>query len=92
MKNNIAQTNEQSFKSLLKDLHQVELAILRERILKIMELTIEDIEINPTDWEKEIVQPNIFINLNEKIQKHLGRTKAKKTAISILKKFINANQ
>jgi len=72
MKKHIAQTNEQSFKSLLKDLHQVELAILRERILKIMELTIEDIERNSTNWEKAIVQPNLFINLNEKIQKHLG--------------------
>jgi len=72
MKKNIAQTNEQSFKSLIKDLHQVELAILRERILKIMELTIEDIQRNPNDWEKQIVQPNVMINLNEKIQKHLG--------------------
>jgi hypothetical protein len=72
MKKNIAQTNEQSFKSLIKDLHQVELAILRERILKIMDLTIEDIHRNPNDWEKEIVQPNVMINLNEKIQKHLG--------------------
>ena len=72
MKKNIAQTNEQSFKSLIKDLHQVELAILRERILKIMDLTIEDIQRNPNDWEKQIVQPNVMINLNEKIQKHLG--------------------
>ena len=72
MKKSIAQTNEQSFKSLLKDLHQVELAILRERILKVMELTMEDIERNPKDWEKAIVQPNLFMNLNEKIQKHLG--------------------
>jgi hypothetical protein len=72
MKKNIAQTNEQSFKSLLKDLHQVELAILRERILKIMELTLQDIEINPKDWETQIIHPNVFINLNNKIQKHLG--------------------
>jgi len=72
MKKSIAQTNEQSFKSLLKDLHQVELAILRERILKIMDLTIEDIQRNPNDWEKQIVQPNVMMNLNEKIQKHLG--------------------
>lgn len=72
MKKNIAQTNEQSFKSLLKDLHQVELAILRERILKIMELTLQDIEINPKDWETQIIHPNVFFNLNNKIQKHLG--------------------
>jgi len=37
-----------------------------------MELTIEDIQRNPNDWEKQIVQPNVMINLNEKIQKHLG--------------------
>jgi hypothetical protein len=72
MKKKIAQTNEQSFKSLLKDLHQVELAILRERILKIMDLTLDDIKRNSKDWEKAIVQPNVFMNLNEKIQKHLG--------------------
>jgi len=72
MKKKIQQTNEQSFKSLLKDLHQVELAILRERILKVMELTMQDIEENPKDWEKQIVQPNIMVNLNQKIQKHLG--------------------
>jgi len=72
MKKNIAQTNEQSFKSLLKDLHQVELAILRERILKIMELTLQDIEINPKDWETQIIHPNVLFNLNNKIQKHLG--------------------
>jgi hypothetical protein len=72
MKKKIEQTNEQSFKSLLKDLHQVELAILRERILKIMDLTLDDIQRNPKDWEKQIVQPNVMMNLNEKIQKHLG--------------------
>lgn len=54
MKKKIAQTNEQSFKSLLKDLHQVELAILRERILKVMELTILDIEENPKIGKKQL--------------------------------------
>ena len=65
-------TNETMVKDLLKELSGFELALLRERIVKIMDTTIESIENNPTQWEKSIVHPSMYQELHKKVTKHIG--------------------
>jgi hypothetical protein len=47
-------------------------ALLRERVVKIMEMTIQDIQENPERWEQSFVHPSMYEQLNERVQKHLG--------------------
>lgn len=49
------QTNEQVLKKLLKELHTMEIAILRERILMICDISIKSIEKDPNGWYNPIV-------------------------------------
>ena len=65
-------TNDKAFKSLLKDASPIELALLRERVLLIMEMTREDINKNPENWNNPIVHSNQYIRLGELVDKHLG--------------------
>jgi len=65
-------TNEESLKALLMNLDAVEQAFLVERILFVMELTINSIKEEPEIWERSFVHPNVYIRLNEKVQKHLS--------------------
>jgi hypothetical protein len=65
-------TNETMVKELLKELSGFELALLRERIVKIMDTTIESIENNPTQWENCIVHPSMYLELHKKVNKHIG--------------------
>lgn len=67
-------TNEEKFKDLIEDLSSIELALLRERIVSIMELTIQDIDNNPAKWQNGFVAPSLYFKLNEKVQKHIGFT------------------
>ena len=54
---------------LVKTLDPFESAILYERILKIMELTVKDIERNPDNWKNSLVKESVFFKLHEKIFK-----------------------
>jgi len=65
-------TNEQAFKSLIKDASPIELALLRERILAIMEMTRKDIFENPEQWEKSLVSQNLVLGLATLVEKHLA--------------------
>ena len=65
-------TNEQLFKDLFKELNPIEVAILRERILTIFDITLDDIEKNPGNWKNPFISPEIIFKLNESIQKHLA--------------------
>jgi hypothetical protein len=60
-------TNEQAFQNLLKSLDSVSVALLRERVLMICEHTA----MNYKD-ENGFVNPRLYVELNEKVQKHLG--------------------
>jgi len=65
-------TNETLIKDLLNDLSSIEIAILRERIVMIMDITKKSIEDNPNEWEKYIISPTLYIGLQEKVNKFLG--------------------
>ena len=70
-------TNETLIKDLLKELSSIEIAILRERIVKIMDATKQSIENNPNEWENYIIHTSLYIGLQEKVNKVLGFEKTK---------------
>jgi len=65
-------TNESRLKKLIAENPTILNALLLERILKIMEITEEDIRKNPQDWEKSIIHPSLWHQLNENVQKYLN--------------------
>jgi hypothetical protein len=65
-------TNETMVKELLKDLSGFELAMFRERIVMIMDITKQSIENNPSQWENSIVHPSLYLGLYDKVNKHIG--------------------
>ncbi len=68
-------TNDKAIKALVKALdkqNQLGFALLRERILKIMEITMESIDENPEAWQNPFIHPNVYKSLNEIVQEHLA--------------------
>ena len=69
-------TNDKAIKALVKALDkqpvQLGFALLRERILKIMEITMESIEENPEAWQNPFIHPDMYKCLNRIVQEHLA--------------------
>ncbi len=65
-------TNEQMIKALLKDLNTMETAILRERIVKIFEMTEDAIKENPDSFKNPIIHYSIYNHVADKVTKHMG--------------------
>ena len=53
-------------RNLIKDLNHVELALLRERVLHICEISKQDIVINPKKYERHIISPDLIVNVMDK--------------------------
>jgi chemotaxis signal transduction protein len=66
------QTNESRLKKLIAENPTILNALLVERILKIMEITEEDIKENPQDWERSLIHPSLWHQLNENVQRNLN--------------------
>jgi hypothetical protein len=67
--------NEQMIKSLLKDLSPIEVAILRERIVKVFEMTEQAIAENPESFSNRIVHHSLYTLIANKVTKHIGFNK-----------------
>jgi hypothetical protein len=66
-------TNEKALKSLIKSIEgTIYTSLLRERILQIMEMTMQDIKDNPKEWEGLWISPMLYEELNKIVQKELG--------------------
>jgi hypothetical protein len=65
-------TNESRLKKLIAENPPILNALLVERILKIMEITEEDIKENPQDWERSLIHPSLWHQLNENVQRNLN--------------------
>jgi hypothetical protein len=65
-------TNESRLKKLIAENHTILNALLLERILKIMEITQEDMQENPKNWERSIIHPSLWNQLNENVQRNLN--------------------
>ena len=63
-------TNEQMLRALLSDLHPIEAALLRERIVHIVEETAKAAQESPESFGW--VSPSAYLHLNAKVQKHMG--------------------
>ena len=64
-------TNEQKLRSILKNLHTIEIALLTERIEKVMQLTLEDIEKDPSKWDNFFVSHHAYVSMANKVLEEL---------------------
>ena len=62
------ETNESKLKKLIKENPTILNALLVERICTIMEMTMADIKENPADWNKLIISPSLYEQLNENVK------------------------
>ena len=65
-------TNRQAIKKLIEDCSDIELALLRERILMVKDMTLKSIEDNFDTWDRSIVHPSLYIALCNKITDNLN--------------------
>ena len=63
------QTNEQLLRKLISSNSPMENALLRERIIKVMEITIEDMEKNPDTWRKGFIAESLIVSLSNNVKK-----------------------
>jgi hypothetical protein len=66
------QTNEQLLRKLISANSPMENALLRERIIKVMELTIEDMGKNPNEWRKGFIAESLIVDLSNNVNKIIG--------------------
>lgn len=70
---NKPKTNDQAFKSLFKEVEgSVYGALLRERILKIMDMTEQSIQNEPEEWNGAFISPDLYTKLIEIVRKNIG--------------------
>jgi len=73
-------------RNLIKDLNHVELALLRERVLHICELTLQDLKLNPHKWNRGFIAPALVESTMDKCIRGLSseeEVKSKKNKINI---------
>ena len=73
-------------RNLVKDLNHIELALLRERILHICELTKQDLKLNAHKWARGFIAPELVEATMDKCIKGLTSeedVKAKKNKVNI---------
>jgi hypothetical protein len=63
------QTNEQLLRKLISTNSPMQNALLRERIIKVMEITIEDMEKNPHTWRKGFIAESLIVELSNNVKK-----------------------
>ena len=61
-KNMKHKTNEQKLRGLIKSLDTIEVALLTERIEKIMELTLQDIAEDPKKYDNFFVHSSMYVS------------------------------
>ena len=65
-------TNEQLLRKLISTNSPMENAIFRERIIKVMEMTIEDMKENPDTWRKGFIAESLIVDLSNNVNKIIG--------------------
>lgn len=67
-------TNQEAFKALIKRLdkaHPFMYALLRERVLHIMNMTVEDIKYHPERWENCLISSDYYVLLDKIVKENL---------------------
>ena len=65
-------TNEELLRKLISTNSPMENALLRERIIKVMEMTIEDMKENPDTWRKGFIAESLIVDLSNNVNKIIG--------------------
>mgnify|MGYP000238464411 CR=1 FL=1 len=81
-------------RNLIKDLNHVELALLRERVLHICELTLQDLKLNAHKWNRGFIAPALVESTMNKCINGLSseeEVKTKKNKINITTETIIVN-
>jgi len=65
-------TNEELLRKLIRTNSPMENALLRERIIKVMEMTIEDMKENPDTWRKGFIAESLIVDLSNNVNKIIG--------------------
>jgi hypothetical protein len=81
-------------RNLVKDLNHIELALLRERILHVCELTKQDMKLNPHKWARGFIAPELIEATMDKCIKGLNTDediKAKKNKVNVTTETIVVN-
>jgi hypothetical protein len=47
-------------------------ALLRERIVAIMGITVDSITNNPESWSNGIIHPGLYLELNDNVNEKIG--------------------
>jgi hypothetical protein len=72
-------TNKQVIKSLIKELentpYEIGLAILRERLIAIAQISKVGIEENPKDWDNPIISSGMYMDFCNRVINHLDFNK-----------------
>jgi chemotaxis signal transduction protein len=66
------QTPSTKLKKLITENSEILNALLVERIIRIMQMTEEDIKENPKDWDKSIIHESLFHQLNDNVKNILA--------------------
>jgi hypothetical protein len=67
-----SKTNDQMLIELIKSNSPMLNAILRERIVIMMNATVKSISEDPERWSKAIVHPALYVELNDNVNKVIG--------------------
>jgi hypothetical protein len=65
-------TNEDHFNALFSELHPLEMALLRERIINMVELNRDSIKEDPGAFRTALTSEHTYLGLMDKIERHLG--------------------
>jgi len=67
-----SKTNDQMLIELIKSNSPMLNAILRERIVVMMNATVKSINEDPKRWNQAIIHPSLYVELNDNVNKVMG--------------------
>jgi hypothetical protein len=67
-----SKTNDQMLIELIKSNTPMQNALLRERIVTIMNATVDSITNTPESWNKGIIHPGLYLELNDNVNEKIG--------------------
>lgn len=67
-----SKTNDQMLIELIRTNSPMQNAMLRERIVRIMEITVKDITDNPDNWNSGFIHPSLYTELGDNVNKIIG--------------------
>jgi hypothetical protein len=67
-----SKTNDQMLIELIKSNSPMQNALLRERIVTIMNATVDSITNTPESWSNGIIHPGLYLELNDNVNEKIG--------------------